>query len=203
MSFNGDKRKNLICNFRAPTEDDFLEWKLFKDSVREKGQDVCHVALSLAKAWRIGNACIDPKAQGQVNNIQMTNYFQYMVSKPRRAPNTLCVKNDYKRTISSRFVDAYILDKARRLTSSFSFLDFPDLEHSGFRRAVLRLRRKGEIVPMEQRTNPRFYTLVERKNEYLNVTENNRVKPWFTSRDSYGIVGVCATCDLFENNVNR
>ena len=160
--------KNLICNFRAPNLQEFQCWKAYVQWAKDNGMDVCHLTLSLTDSFMKG---IEGSAQvcngKQVVNIQQNNVFQYQVAKPRREPYDLsCVKAEYRKTISSVFFEAYVLNKARDLTREFSYRDFLEIRHDAFRRIIMRLRRKSKIVANPQRTVPRFYFLVERVNEY-------------------------------------
>jgi hypothetical protein len=159
--------KNLICNFRAPDLEYYRRWKAYVQWAKDNGQDVCHLTLSLADSFMkgVGGAAKVRNGQ-QVVNIQQNNVFQYQVSKPRREPYDLsCVRKEFQRTISSVLFEAYILNKARDLTHEFSYRDFLELKHDAFRRIVMRLRRKGKIVPNPQRTSPQFYFLAERIEE--------------------------------------
>ncbi|MEM1589999.1 MAG: hypothetical protein QW175_06245 [Candidatus Bathyarchaeia archaeon] len=161
--------KNLICNFRAPTLDDWLEWRDYVQLVKDQGLDVCRVTLSLAKAFKEGvkNGQKSVQIQGnqQVINISMTNHFNYVVQKPRREPYDLsCVKPEFRKTFSSLLYEAYILNKARELNRPFCFRDFLELKPDAFRRIIRRLKRKGKILSFPQRTCPRFYFLAETLN---------------------------------------
>jgi len=158
--------KNLICNFRAPTLDDYLEWRDYVQLVKDQGLDVCRVTLSLTKAFKEGlkNGLKSVQIQGQqqVINISMTNHFVYQVQKPRREPYDLsCVKPEFRRTFSSLLYEAYVLNKARELNRPFCFRDFLELKPDAFRRIVRRLKRKGKILTFPQRTCPQFYLLIE------------------------------------------
>jgi len=158
--------KNLICNFRAPTLDDYLEWRDYVKVVKDQGLDVCRVTLSLTRAFKEGlkNGLKSVQIQGnqQVINISMQNSFVYQVTKPRREPYDLsCVKPEFRKTFSSLLYEAYVLNKARELNHAFCFRDFLELKPDAFRRIVRRLKRKGKILPFPQRTCPQFYFLAE------------------------------------------
>lgn len=117
----------------------------------------------------------------QIYNINQQNTFAYEPGKPRRQPLSLnCAKRQYSRTISSSAAEAYVMEKARDFNRSFSFRDFLELRHDSFRKIVSRLKKKGKIIPLPQRTNPRFFILAERLPDYPTVTENTTVKPGFT-----------------------
>jgi hypothetical protein len=128
------------------------------------GLDVCKAVIPLTESLMKGVDTQIFTAQ-QVINIHQDNQFLYQVQHPHRQPYTLnCVKPEFRRTFSSILFEAYVLSKAHEINREFSFRDFLELEHQAFRRIVLRLRRKGKIVANPERTNPRFYYLVERLN---------------------------------------
>lgn len=155
--------------------------------MQTRGLDICYVTLSLCQAWLIGlkeaTATCQIVTPQQVINLQQQNTFVYSVQKPRREPPELiCARNKYTSTISSLAFQAYVMEKARELHRSFSFRDFPELGHDFFRKCVLRLKNRRKVLPLQPRTNPRYYILTEWKSEYPCVNENNGVKPKFTSR---------------------
>lgn len=161
-------KKNLICNFRAPSEEQFFKWKEYVAWCQANGRDVCYLTLSLAESFMLGvkgaTAIRDPN---QTINIQMNNTFTYQVARPRREPYDLsCVKPEYRKTFASVCLDGYVLNKARDLNREFSFRDFLELRHDAFRRIVRRLVRKGKLVANPQRTVPRFYFLPELIGDY-------------------------------------
>lgn len=160
--------KNLVCNFRAPNWQEYQRWKTCVQWAKDHGVDACHLTLSLTDSFMKGiEGAALVRNRKQVVNIQQNNVFQYQVSKPRREPYDLsCVKREYQRTIGSVLFGAYVLNKARDIIREFSYLDFLEIMHDAFRRIMLRLRRKGEIVANPQRIVPRFYFLAERVNEY-------------------------------------
>lgn len=165
--------KNLICNFRAPSLEEYLEHKAFVQEVKEDGLDACRVLLGFERAYRNARKgskeAIKLQTPQQVVNIQQNNVFQYQVSKSRREPYDLsCVRSDYRRTFSSIIFEAYVLCKARDLNREFCFRDFTELKHDAFRRIVLRLKRKGKVIANPARTIPRFYILAERLSDYEN-----------------------------------
>jgi len=181
-------RQNFICNFRAPDLTHFQIWLDFKEAVRNRGLDICFVTLTLCQAWLKGIKEVTATCQIatplQVINLQQQNTFVYSVRKPRREPPELiCSRKKYAGTITSMAFQAYIIDKASDLQRSFSFRDFLELRHSLFRKCVLKLKERGKILPLQPRTNPRFYILREWLPDYPTMKENNRVKPRFT-RDS-------------------
>ncbi len=157
-------KQNFICNFRAPNADEFQRWKAFVQWAKDNGMDVCHLTLSLTDAFMKGQqGAAEVRTAGQVVNIQQVNTFQYQVQKPRREPYSLdCVKPEYQRTFSSVLFEAYVRDKARRIVQEFSYRDFLELKHDSFRRIVLRLRQKGDIVANPLSTHPQFYFLAEK-----------------------------------------
>jgi hypothetical protein len=160
------KPKQLICNFKAPTIEQWQKWQEFKADVKAQGLDICRVTLGFADTWLAARKGESQAAgiQGldKVIHIHQKNIFQYQVQKPRRGPYSLdCVKPEFRRTFSSLLFEAYMLEKASQMKMEFSFRDFLELEHDAFRRIVMRLRRKGRVVANPLRTNPRFYFLVE------------------------------------------
>ena len=160
------KPKQLICNFKAPTIEQWQKWQEFKADVKAQGLDICRVTLGFADAWlqaRKGeHRAAEIQGLDKYITIEQHNVFQYQVSRPRREPYSLsCVKPEFQRTFSSLLFDAYILEKARQIKTEFSFRDFLELDHDSFRRIVLRLRRKGRVVANPLRTSPRFYFLTE------------------------------------------
>ena len=158
------ERRNLICNFRAPTIQEFEKHKEFIKEVKRDGLDACRVLLAFEDAYLAQKKGLKGNIQFQtpqaVTNIQMNNTFQYQVMKPRREPYSLdCVKPEFRRTFSSVLFEAYVLQKGQRIGMEFSFRDFLEIEHSSFRRIVARLRKKRLVVANPSRTNPRFYML--------------------------------------------
>jgi hypothetical protein len=179
------RRQNLICNFRAPNPEYHQIWLDYKEAARSLGLDICYLTLTLCQAWL---KAIKGKEEAtrlstatQIINVQMQNTFVYSVQKPRREPPELiCSRKKYSRTITSRAFQAYVMEKSRDLQRSFSFRDFLELGHSLFRKCVLELKKRGKILPLQPRTNPRFYILREWIPDYPTMKENNRVKPRFT-----------------------
>jgi hypothetical protein len=161
------QKQNLICNFRAPSEKEFLEWQEYKEYVKNQGLDICRVTIGLTNAFMAGiKGAINLQGKEQVVNIQMNNQFLYQVKHPHRQPYSLnCVKPEFRRTFSSVLFEAYVLNKAREINREFSFRDFLELKHDAFRRIVIRLKRKGKIIANPERTIPRFYYLTERLKE--------------------------------------
>jgi hypothetical protein len=156
--------KNLICNFRAPNISEFERWRQFVQWAKDNGMDVCHLTLSLTDSFMKGvEGAAQVRTGQQVVNIQQNNVFQYQVQKPKREPYSLdCVKSEYRRTFSSLLFEAYVLNKAKDINGEFSFRDFLELRHDAFRRIVFRLKRKGKIIAIPERSVPRFYILTER-----------------------------------------
>jgi hypothetical protein len=139
-------------------------WQGYKVWVKDNGLDVCRVTLALADSFMKGiEGSQQVRSTQQVINIQQNNQFLYQVQQPHRVPYDLsCVKPEFRRTFSSVLFDAYVLNKARDINREFCFRDFLELKHDAFRRIVLRLRKKGKIVAVPERTVPRFYILAER-----------------------------------------
>jgi hypothetical protein len=158
------KKPDLICNFRAPSLKEFGEWQEYKQYVKDQGLDVCRVTIGLTNAFMSGVKGA-AKVTGQEQNvqIQMNNQFLYQVSKPRREPFSLsCVKPEFRRTFSSILFESYVLDKARRkIKGEFSYRDFLELNHQSFRRIIIRLKRKGLVMGIPERTVPMMYLLAE------------------------------------------
>jgi hypothetical protein len=171
--------QSRVFNIKISTWEDWLEVQKFKTDVWDKGLDLCHVTLSLIKAYNNGSSQVNSGAS--VQNIQMNNTFLYAPGKPRREPQAICSDRDSSRTISRMAFDALVMERARGLDRSFSYRDFLYLSHDLFRKSVMRLKNQGKIIPIKPRTNPRFYCLSERIGDYGIVTENNTVKPRFTS----------------------
>lgn len=181
-------RRNYICNFRAPDLEHYQVWLDFKEAARSLGLDICYLILTLCQAWLKANEgtkeATKVSTATQVINVQMQNTFVYNVQKPRReSPELICSRKEYSRTLRSLVFQAYVMEKARDLQQSFSFRDYPELGHSLFRKCILRLKKRGKILPLQPRTNPRFYILREWVPDYPTMKANNRVKPRFT-RDS-------------------
>jgi hypothetical protein len=159
-------KKNYLCNFRAPDKKHFDNWQNFKEFVKGEGLDICRVVDGLTSAFMSG-ATAKIVTPDKIININMANQFLYQVVKPRRVPYSLdCVKPEFRRTFSSILFEAYVLQKARMILNEFCFRDFLELKHDSFRRIIVRLKRKGKIIPHPIRTNPRFYILAERIKNY-------------------------------------
>lgn len=183
-------RQNYICNFRAPDLEHYQVWSDFKEAVRGQGLDICFVTLALCQAWLKGlegaTEISQIAAPIQVINLQQQNTFVYRVHKPRREPlELICSQKVSSRAITSRLFQAYIMEEARDLQHSFCFRDFPELEHSLFRKCILKLKNREKILPLQPRTNPRFYILREWLPFYPTMKENNGVKPRFTSSSTW------------------
>lgn len=164
-----EPKKNLICNFRAPTVEQWQDWQDFKAWCQDNGYDVCHMNLSLIKSFIHGTkaAAQIVKTPQQIVNLQLNPTFQYQVQRPRREPFGLnCIKSEYRRSFSSILYEAYVRDKARRLNTEFSFRDFLEMDDRAFHRIVRRLIRKGEVVANPRRSVPRTYFLTEKLAEY-------------------------------------
>ena len=158
------KKPDLICNFRAPSMKEYLEWQEYKQYVKEQGLDVCRVTIGLTNAFMSGvKGAAQVNGQGQNVQVQMNNQFLYQVNTPRQEPFSLnCVKPEFRRTFSSILFEAYVLDKARRkIKGEFCFRDFLELNHDAFRRIIMRLKRKGLVIGIPERTVPMMYVLAE------------------------------------------
>ena len=165
MSKLEEQPKNLICNFRAPSLDQYQRWRVFVGWAKENGMDVCHLTLSLVDAFLSGVESPELRLPKQNITIQMQNKFLYQVRHSHREPHSLeSVKPEFRRTFSSILFDAYVVEKARGLNGEFCFRDFLELKYSAFRRIIRRLKRKGKIIQNPQRTTPQFYILAEKLN---------------------------------------
>lgn len=178
-------RLNFHCNFRAPDREWFQVWLEFKEFTKTRGLDICFVVLALCRAWlkalKDGESSCQITTNSQIVFLYQANSFNYNVQKPRRERFQMdCSKNLPKCTLCSRAFQAYIVEKARGLDRSFSFMDFPEINHDLFRKLILELRNRQKIIALKPRTNPQFYILPEWKNRYPTMTENNTVKPKFT-----------------------
>ena len=174
--------KDFLCNFRAPDIVHWEMWQRFKLYCQDKGLDICHVVLSLCESFM--GIEIEPQiktANQQVINLQQQNFFNYNVGKSRRIPDPSCAKTEEVSTISSIFLDAYVMERARGLDQSFCYLDCPQIGHDSFRKSVLRLRKHRKLIALEPRTNPRFYILPEWKDRYQTESENNTIKQMFSA----------------------
>ncbi len=169
--------KSFICNFKAPDIEHYNLWKRYVQWCKDNGQDVCRVTLNGVAAFM---AAVDGAkesvksmgsnptvtSKGQVIHIEQQNTFVYQVAKPRREPfDGNCVKPEFRRSITSLALDAYIMDRARRLGGEFSFHDFRELDYELFRRIVVRLKAKGRIITYPQRSVPQIYIIAENLTE--------------------------------------
>lgn len=175
-------RKNRICNFRAPDDEWFKVWIEFQGTTKSLGLDICHVALSLFKAWieahKTGIGYLEIGNSANMIFVWQTNEFNYNVGKPRRERFQMdCSKNLPKCTLCSRAFQAYIVESARELDRSFSFRDFLEINHDQFRKLILVLKKRQKILPMFPRANPETYILTEWKERYPSMSKNNTVKP--------------------------
>ena len=183
-----EKRENYICNIRAPDKEWFQVWLDFKEETRNLGLDNCFIALTLFKAWLKARKNTFSVSQintaSQIILIYQTNAFNYNVGKPRRERFQLnCSQNLSKCAICSKAFQAYIIEKARELNISFSFKDYPEINHDLFRKLILELKKAGKILPLKSRTNPRFFILTEWRDRYPTMSENTIVKPKSTGGD--------------------
>lgn len=181
-------RINFHCNFRAPNNEWFQVWLEFKEATKSRGLDICFVVLGLCRAWlealRNGQPICQINGNSQIVFLYQANTFSYNVQKPRRERFLKdCSRNLPKCTLCSRAFQAYTIDKTRELGRSFSFMDFPEINHDLFRKLVLALKEQRKIFPLKPRSNPEFYILAEWKDRYPTMTENNTVKPKSTGED--------------------
>lgn len=159
------ERKKWNCNFVAPDLEHWELWGSFRKQTKDQGMDICRVLFGYIAAHMKGTA--EVKTPGQTTVINQINNNYYQVEKSRREPLRLnCARAFNSRTISSMALEALVMVHARELPRSFSYRDFSYLSHDSFRKIVLRLKKKGKIIPLPQRTNPRFYALAERMNDY-------------------------------------
>jgi hypothetical protein len=193
-------RKNYFCNFRAPNRDWYQVWLDFKEATKSQGLDNCFVVLALCKAWL--KARKETISVSQINTatqiilIYQTNAFNYNVEKPRRERFLLdCSPKLRKCTTCSKAFQAYIVETARELNRSFSFKDFPEINHDLFRKLILELRKRHKILALKPRTNPRFFILREWQSQYPTLTENNTVKPEFTANQPSEITSRTVTSE--------
>jgi hypothetical protein len=175
-------RKNRICNFRAPNDEWFKVWLDFEELTKNIGLDVCFVVLSVCKglltAFAKGNDVSNISPGRQLIFVCQKNDFNYNVAKPRRERFLMdCSRILPKCTICSMAFQAYIIEKARDLDRSFSFKDFPEINHELFRKLILLLKKSGKVHPLNSRTNPRFFILKEWIDRYPTMTKNTTVKP--------------------------
>lgn len=152
-----------LCNFRVSTMEDYEEWLRFKQNCDAQNLDICHVAISLIKAWNKATEGIHEAetitTPTNIINIQMQNSFIYQPQRPRRTPDPHLIssKSPFARTVSSKAAELYLLWKISELNRSFSYLDLSELPQNYCRKLILRLKRKGLIKPLPPRTRPRFY----------------------------------------------
>lgn len=133
--------------------------------MKNQDMDICRVVFSFVESYMKGSA--EMKSPGQTTVINQINNYYYQPGKSRRDPVELnCAKSFSKRTISSMALEALVLEHARELPRSFSCRDFSYLSHDSFRKIVLVLKKRGKIIPVPPRTNPRFYVLAEKISDY-------------------------------------
>ena len=160
--------KNLICNFRARTLEDWQSWQEYKQWCQENGRDICHLTISLTSSFFKGvKTAQELRSPEKVINLQMNNTFTYAVQRPRREPFSLgCIKSEYRRCFSSILFESYVLEKARGINGEFCFRDFLEMDDRAFHRIIRRLIRKGKIMANPQRSVPRMYFLTEKLADY-------------------------------------
>lgn len=154
-----EKRKNYICNIRAPDQEWYQVWLDFKEATKNQGLDNCFVTLTLCKAWL--KARKDTISVSQINNasqiilIYQTNAFNYNVEKPRRERFQLdCSQNQPKCTICSKAFQAYIIEKARELRQVILVQRFPRNKPRSIPQTNSGAQKKGESVTSEGSHEP-------------------------------------------------
>jgi len=164
-------KKRYTCSFKAPDLQHKQAWDQFVAEVKDDGLDVCRVTIAFCQAYSQARAGLKEAVLLRVGvdkviHIEQHNEFFYMVQKPRRQPYTLsCVKPQFQRHITSSLFEAYVENKARRLSGEFTYRDFLELKYDAFRRIVRRLRRKGIVVVNPVRSIPQLYFLAEKLRE--------------------------------------
>jgi len=163
------KPQNLLCNFRAQTLDDWKDWLWFKSQCKDQGLTICRPLVAFIRSYRKFVEGIDTpevvNAFPVVVQLKQQNTFVYSEVKPRRRPSLESyIKNIFVTATSKAMADAYVLQKAQQLylegQRTFCFKNFSELRHGRFRKIIQRLKQKNELVAMEPRTCPRFYTLM-------------------------------------------
>lgn len=165
------REKQQICNFRAQTADDWQDWKWFVDYCRTHGITTCRPLIAFIRAFRTGMEGL-ARAKPEVFNafpvivqLKQQNTFVYSVEKPRRTPDlSSYLRNNFvTATTGRRMAEAYVLEKAQWLFTrgqkTFCFRDYMELKHGTFRKLVLSLKKRDELIPLDPRTCPRFYML--------------------------------------------
>lgn len=171
-------KRNLICNFRAQTEQDWEDWKWFVQWCKQSGITTCKPLIAFIRSFRRSMEGLieglEKKGKREILNafpliiaLDQQNTFVYSIEKPRRQkPDLLFFRNNFRTaTIPLRMRLSYVLEKARYYHKcgqrTFCFRDFAEIKHSHFRKIILRLKRNGDIIPLEPRTCPRFYRIVD------------------------------------------
>ena len=164
------KEQNLLCNFRVQTLDDWSDWIWFKDHCKTQGLTICRPLIAFIRAFRKFSEGIENQPElinsfPVVIQLKQQNTFVYSMEKPRRQPDlSSYIKNIFVTATSRAMADAYVLQKAQQLylerQRTFCFKDFGELRHDRFRKIIQRLKKKGELVPKEPRSCPRFYMLL-------------------------------------------
>lgn len=159
------RRKNLICNFRAPNQDLFESWKHYVAWCQDHGRDVCHLTLSIVNAFMKGvdeAAAVSITSPDQVINLEMNNVFTYEVKRPRRVPCDISmIKKEHRRTFTSLVFESWIKMKCHTLGREISYLDFLEMDRAAFHRIMRKLLGKGEMIKNPIRTVPQYYFLPE------------------------------------------
>lgn len=110
--------------------------------------------------------------------LNQQNTFVSQVERPRREAMPLSSSRGghpgTTTSMSRSLLEDHILLGALRMHRTFCFLDFPGMEPNQFKKAVLRLRRRGLITAKEPRSCPRFYQITPKFLLQL-VPENTRV----------------------------
>ena len=170
-------QENPICNFRAQTIDDWVDWNWFKDWCKDQGLTTCRPLIAFIRSFRKSmeglKEGLEQKGKRELLNafplivaLDQQNTFVYSVDKFRRTPKLeLFLKDNFRTgTICTRMAVSYVLEKARYLLrngqSTFCFRDFAEMKHGYFRKTIGRLRQSGEIATVEPRSCPRMYMLM-------------------------------------------
>jgi hypothetical protein len=169
------QEQNLLCNFRAQTIEDFNSWEWYKEDCKKRGLTICRPIIALIRSYKKfveGLESAKSERPELINafpvlvQLKQQNTFVWTVEKPRRMPNMKSLSKYTKNTLGTTttgYVDSYILEKARYLwrkgQRTWCFLDFRELKHSTFRKAIMRLKEADEIEPIEPRSCPRFYSI--------------------------------------------
>ena len=168
------KKENLICNFRAQNQSDWDTWNWFKDYCSKNGITICRPVLAFLQSFRKMAEGLEKAKMERpelINafpvliQLKQQNTFIYQTEKPRRSPTQTAFGHKYG-TTTICYLDAYIENKARWLWSThglkhFCFLDFKEIKHATFRKAVCRMIKKELLQATRPRSCPRTYFLTD------------------------------------------